>query len=293
MRLTREDRWLAAWLLLTVAVASAMIARNAACERFTGASYFPKEILPLAFVALNALITGLWLPRDGSRRSILLIEGGFYALTMLVSCVLVQGIQYTPFPSIDPLLSRWDARLGCDTVALLGQVAARPALRFFLNRAYESTDLLLIAAPLVAVWRRDRAVLRVFTYAVVYSFLAGCLFYYFFPSSGPAGVYASADFLPIQRATSMKFLQVHSRLPVTTVLGGMIAFPSFHVAWSVLLTYVALPDRRLFGLLAAWNALVIASTVLLGWHFAVDVPAGLLLAAAGLWAGRETHRRLI
>ena len=125
-----------------------------------------------------------------------------------------------------------------------------------------------------------------------YSSIAGSLFYYFFPSSGPAGVFQSSDFLQVQRLTHLKYEQVHSFIPVTTLLGGLIAFPSFHVAWSVLATYAALPRRPLFLALCALNAVVIASTVLLGWHFLVDVPAGLLLAVSCLWAGEATHRRL-
>jgi hypothetical protein len=292
MRLTREDRRLTAWLLLTFLVSFALIGINAATARYTGASYFPKEFTPLVFVALNALLTGLWIREREPRAAFVLVDGGFYGLAMIASAALVTGAQYTPFPPIDPVLARWDAALGYDTVAVLRWVAARPALRFALDRVYDSTDLLLALAPLAAFWRRDRRVMRVYLFAVVYTFLAGALFYYFFPSSGPAGVYASPDFLPVQRATFMKFSQVHGRLPVTTVLGGMIAFPSFHVAWSVLLTYAALPDRRLFRAAAAWNALVIASTVVLGWHYVVDVPAGILLAALGLYAGGATRRRL-
>jgi hypothetical protein len=286
MRLTRDDRRLSAWIALTFAVAAALTGLNAATTRYTGVGYFPREFTPFLFVALNALFTGLWIREREPRTAFLLTDGGFYGLIMIASCALVTGIQYTPFPSIDPALARWDERLGYDTVAVLHWVAAHPALRFCLNRVYESTDLLLILAPLIAVWKGDRRVMRVYLHAVVYTFLAGCLFYYFFPSSGPASVYSSPDFRPIQRATFMKFVQVHNRLPVTTYLGGMIAFPSFHVAWSVLLTGVTRPHRRLFLAAAAWNALVIVSTVLLGWHYAVDVPSGIALAFLGLWFAR-------
>ena len=292
MRLTRADRWLTAWLLLTLAVSALLIALNAATARFSGACYLPREISPLIFVALNALFTGLWIRQREPRTAFFLIEGGFYGLIVLSSSALVSGIQYTPFASIDPALARWDAALGYDTVRVLRWIAERPALRFLLNRAYESTDLLLILAPLIAVMKGDRRVMRIYLYAMTYTFLAGCLFYYFFPSSGPASVYLSPDFLPVQRATSMKFVQVHSRLPVTTLLGGMIAFPSFHVAWSILLSYVALPERRLFRAAVAWNALVVLSTVVLGWHYLVDVPSGIMLAALGLYAGKQTDLRI-
>lgn len=292
MRPTREDRWLSAWLLATLAVAFALIAVNDETRRFTGICYFPRPFTPLIFAALSSVATGLWIREREPRKAFVLVDAGYYALVMIASAALVTGIQYTPFPPIDAALARWDAALGYDTVAVLAWVAAHPVLRFALNRLYESTDLLLVLAPLPALWRQDRRVMRVYLHAVVYTFLAGSLFYYFFPSSGPASVFNSPHFLPVQRATYMKFLQVHAFLPVTTVLGGMIAFPSFHVAWSALVTYAARPYRGLFRAAVVWNALVIVSTVLLGWHYVVDVPAGLLLAALGLWAGDIAHRRL-
>jgi membrane-associated phospholipid phosphatase len=214
----------------------------------------------------------------------------FYALTAAVMGVLTTGIQYSPFPRIDGALARWDGTLGWDTVAVLSWVADRPKLRTFLTLCYNSTELQLVLAPFVAALAHDRRRLRVLLSATAYSSIAGSLIYYFFPSSGPAGVFQSPDFLPVQRLTHMKFEQVHHYQPVTTLLGGLIAFPSFHVAWSVLATYAALPRRSLFGTVAVFNVLVIASTVLLGWHYLVDVPAGMLLAASCLWAGERTHR---
>jgi membrane-associated phospholipid phosphatase len=274
--------------LLTAAV---LLAVNAAFFHYTGISYFPRESWWLAFVALDLAVFGHLVRGRSPYASFAAASLGFYALTAAVMGVLTTGIQYSPFPRIDPVLARWDAALGWDTVAVLRWVASRPSLRMFLNLCYNTTEVQLVLAPCVAVLARDRTRLRVFLYGVVYSSIAGSLIYYFFPSSGPAGVFQSPDFLPVQRLTHLKFEQVHNFQPVTTLLGGLIAFPSFHVAWSVLATYAALPRRGIFWALAALNALVISSTVLLGWHYLVDVPAGILLAAVCLWAGAATHRR--
>lgn len=292
MILRREDRWLAGCLAASLLTAAALSAVNALFFRYTGISYFPREFWWLAFAALDLGVFGYWVRDRSPRASFVAISLAFYALTAAVMGVLTTGIQYSPFPRIDPALARWDARLGWDTVAVLREVARRPALRSFLNLCYNSTELQLVLAPLLASFARDRRHLRVLLYGTVYSSVAGSLVYYFFPSSGPAGVFQSPDFLAVQRLTHLKFVQVHSHQPVTSLLGGLIAFPSFHVAWSVLVTYAARPWPRLFAALAVFNALVIASTVLLGWHYLVDVPAGVALALAALWAGDATHRRL-
>lgn len=292
MTLSREDRWLAAWLGASLAAAAVLFAVNAAFFRYTGISYFPRECWWMAFVALDFAVFGHFVRAKSPYAAFVATSLAFYALIAAVMGVLTTGIQFTPFPRIDHALARADAALGWDTVAVLEWTASRPGFRRFLDHCYNSTELQLVLAPFVAAWAHDRRRLRVLLYATVYSSFFGSLFYYFFPSSGPAGVYASPHFYSVQRLTQLKFEQVHSFQPVTTLLGGLIAFPSFHVAWSALATYAATPYRRLFLAVAALNAVVIASTVLLGWHYLVDVPAGLALAGAALWAGERTHRRL-
>lgn len=270
---------------------AALFAINAAFFHYTGISYFPREGWWLAFVALDFAIFGYWVRERSPYSSFVAVNLAFYALTAAVMGALTTGVQYSPFLRIDFVLAHWDARLGWDTVAVLHWVAERPWLRAFLNLCYNSTELQLVLAPFVAALAHDRRRLRVFLYGIVYSSIAGSLIYYFFPSSGPAGIFQSSDFLAVQRLTHFKFRQVHNFQPVTTLLGGLIAFPSFHVCWSVLATYVALPRRGIFRALAALNILVISSTVLLGWHYLVDVLAGILLAIVCLWAGEVTHRR--
>lgn len=289
--LSREDRWLASWLLAALLIAGCFFAVNGLFFRYTGISYFPRECWWLGFVALDFAIFGHWMRQRSPYASFVAINLAFYALTAAVMGVLTTGIQYSPFPRIDLALAGWDASLGWDTVAVLEWVARRPALRSFLIYCYNSTELQLVLAPVIAAQAHDRRRLRVLIYATVYSSLLGSLIYYFFPSSGPAGVFSSPDFLAVQRLTHLKYEQVHHFQPVTTLLGGLIAFPSFHVAWSVLATYAALPRPKIFVALAALNAVVIASTALLGWHYLVDIPAGVLLALGCLWAGEATHRR--
>lgn len=270
--LSAEERALSAWLLASLGAALAMAGVNAVFFHYTGACYFPRLLTPGLFAALQCAYYGV-------RRDLAL-----YALAMIVLAALVTGAQFTPFPPIDPLLVRADRALGFDTVAVLSWTCARPALRRLLAACYASTDLQLALVPLAAFLSPDRRRARVFLRAIVYTSLAGTLFYYAWPSSGPAGAFPSPLFAGEQRLTAMKFFAVHHFRPVDTLAGGMVAFPSFHVAWSILLPYAAGGRRRLFWPVTALNALVILSTVLLGWHYLVDVPAGILLAALGLLA---------
>ena len=292
MPLSREDRWLTGLLLLALALAALLIAVNAAAFRFTGISYFPRLATPLICAALQFAYFDRCYSFISPRAGFIVKNCALYALANVALALFVSGAQFTPFPPIDLALQRWDHALHFDTAAVLTWTAAHPRLRVLLCLCYDSTDAQLALAPLIAGFAFDRRRMRVYLYAFVYSFIAGGLFYYFFPSSGPGSVYRSPYFVNVQLLTSAKFYWVHHFQEVPTIMGGMIAFPSFHVLWTVLTTYAALPSRRLFWGVAALNILVVASTLLLGWHYLVDVPAGLLLGALSLYAGELTHRRL-
>ena len=289
---SREDRWLTCLIFLSLALALVFLGINASIFRFTGISYFPRLLAPLLCVALQFSFFDGCYAHISPRAGFIIKSCALYALSHVALALFVTGLQFTPFPPIDSALQRWDHFLHFDTAAALAWTASHPWFRALLNLCYDSTDVQLALAPLVAGFAFDRRRMRVYLYAFVYAFIAGGLFYYFFPSSGPTAVYQSPDFLNVQRLTSLKFFQVHHFQEVTTIMGGMIAFPSFHVMWAVLTTYAALPSRRLFWGVAALNVLVVASTVLLGWHYLVDVPAGLLLGAVSLYAGGLTDRRL-
>jgi hypothetical protein len=292
MPLSREDRWLTYLLILSFALTILFVLLNATTFHYTGISYFPRQSTPLICLGLQFAYFDRCYPYISPRAGFIIKNAAFYGLANIALAFFVSGLQFTPFPPIDTALQRWDHLLHFDTAAAMAWTAARPRLRWFLNLCYVSTDVQVALAPLVAGFAFDRRRMRVYLYAFVYAFLVGGLFYYFFPSSGPGTVYQSPDFAYVQLLTSAKFYWVHHRLPVTTMWGGMIAFPSFHVMWAVLTTYAALPYRKLFWPVAALNALVVASTVLLGWHYLIDVPAGLLLGAVSLYAGEITHRSL-
>src|SRR5205823_1513133 len=70
------------------------------------------------------------------------------------------------------------------------------------------------------------------------------------------------------------------------------AFPSLHVAMPWLATLAAWRvSRPVAGLLAAYTALVLLASVALGWHYAVDGEASLVLVPLVWWlTGRGLPR---
>jgi len=117
----------------------------------------------------------------------------------------------------------------------------------------------------------------VFTYAI--SFLG----YIFLPARGPA-VYHAADY---QTALGGGYFY-HLVLQGVETTGGMQgAFPSLHVGASLYLCLFELETNRLRGLIyLPLVILIYVSTLVLRYHYVVDLLAGTIIAAACLPLGQ-------
>ena len=74
---------------------------------------------------------------------------------------------------------------------------------------------------------------------------------------------------------------------------GLVSFPSFHVAGALIATWAVRHRRGLFITFALLNAALIASTVLCGVHYAVDVVAAVPLFACSVFVYRRWASRLL
>jgi membrane-associated phospholipid phosphatase len=63
---------------------------------------------------------------------------------------------------------------------------------------------------------------------------------------------------------------------------GLITFPSFHVAWALLMVWALRGNRRVFAAFAVLNAMLIVSTMTTGWHYFADVLGGVAVAVAAV-----------
>jgi len=69
-------------------------------------------------------------------------------------------------------------------------------------------------------------------------------------------------------------------------LSGIVSFPSFHAASAVLYMWALWPVRRIGGIAAVLNLMMIAATPVIGAHYIVDVAGGVALAAGSIWAAK-------
>jgi membrane-associated phospholipid phosphatase len=178
---------------------------------------------------------------------------------------------------LDAVVSGWDAALFPGRWYLAGSRLPAAALEAA-HLVYFSYYPLLFVPALLAE-RRARREVDLFLFALTLTLLAHYALDVALPVSGPLEARAAAlppghAFVPLVDALYARFDR------------GGLAFPSTHVAAGLVAAWFA--GRRFFprrtAWYAVWFALVAASTVLCGFHYPVDVLAGLVTGAGCLAA---------
>lgn len=221
------------------------------------------------------------------------VPGFSLALTSLAQIVLFSG-SYTilmyccgaiGLPFQDTALNAFDEACGVDIGALVRWTEARPSVKAILIGAYNSmmvqTALLLFALGI----RKDAYRLQGFVCLFITTLLVCVLGLALFPAIGP---YEFCGYSPSERQqgfiTHLHALRDGSmNVLLTESSEGLITCPSFHCIWAIILTWGFWKHRALRWFVGALNAVVVVSTLMLGWHFFADAVAGIAIAFAGIY----------
>lgn len=183
------------------------------------------------------------------------------------------------FPLKDMLWRRLDESLWINTPEIMAFTRRHYYLQRLLDNSYYWTlhPLLLCAIFLPACTGRRMAAQR-FALANAFGFLLSVPCMLLLPAIGP---WVAWHFEPnyVQQACQSSIYSLRSGVISNgDAFGGIICFPSFHVFWAVVSAY-ALKSFRLLRYPAIILAgLITISTITTGWHYGVDVLAGLFLA---------------
>jgi hypothetical protein len=204
-------------------------------------------------------------------------------------------------PLIDDWLVQVDGLVGFDWIAYVGFVNGRPWLGLTSSVLYLSTlpQVAVAAILLPVLGLSDRA--REFVLAVMIAALIAIAVSGVLPSAGALAYFdPSADFylrnVPVvDLAYKDEFFRMRALEIQTLSLAepkGLIAFPSYHVALSVLVA-LAFRGRPLFFVpLALLNLGVILTTPVDGGHHLIDGVAGAAVALLSLWIAVGARARL-
>lgn len=272
------------WFRLPVIVASAVVldvlARWALLARRSA-----RESRP----SLRAVVVERW-----NRDQIRFTVGGL--VTWYVAYVAFRNLKsYVPFVTdriADPQLARLDRLLwlGHDPAVVLHDTLGTTWANWVMAAVYLIWIGLVPASLAIAlVWTRRSSYGAWYVTAVSVDWLLGAVLYYVVPSLGPT--YSSPEWfasLPRTPNSAVRDVLLSDRIEVlsgpwdTGAVQTIAAFASLHVA--VMLTIcltVTVMRLPLVVRVVSWAflALTCVATIYLGWHFFVDVVAGLGVGA--------------
>ena len=218
---------------------------------------------------------------------------------VIITCAIVGPLSYVAgkmgFPLQDDALLAIDRALGLDPETIARFVNDHAWLADILSRGYGLIKWPLLGIPIVLALTARYVRLQLFMLAMSLALAVTIAISALVPAIGtyyglqlPAAhlpdintaVYAGQlrDILAL-RDGSLHELQLFK-------LAGIVSFPSFHAASAVLYMWALWPVRRIGGIAAALNLLMIAATPVIGAHYIVDVAGGIAVAAASIWAAK-------
>jgi len=200
----------------------------------------------------------------------------------------------------------YDAALNLLDAALLGgksvtgiasaafAVLPEQVLRF-LDAAYFQMFLLLGAALFLSAYQSLRRGLQ-FVGTCLTAYYLSLLIFYLWPTYGPY-VYS-----PLRVAEFPSYLTTYAFQNAGMVgleaiaqhriwnlgSGFYIAFPSMHIGLPVIAMWFCRRLRPVFWVLAAYTCVAAVAVVVLEWHYALDVPGGVIVAALALIMAGES-----
>ena len=251
---------------------------------YPGNNYFPLQTSYVA-LALFLMYSGFVLQFGRNNQlTKMMKEVICFFLVMSVLALATNAAQFTPFPPIDSKILAFETSLHINIKAIITWTNSKPFFKETLGFIYDTLPYQMCYFPLILIALKQFDCIREHYFLLIVSALIGFTFYYFFPTMAPASVIDSQYFTEVQRATGLKFMQLHQHIQPTTIDGGMIALPSFHVIWAWFCLYLLRHVYVVFVVMLPINLFLIVSCVLLGWHYPIDILGAVMVILMTHWA---------
>ena len=240
-------------------------------------------------------------------------------LPVLVAMILFNKAVFELKPAI-PIIKpfSWDEafmkldralHFGVDPWVLLQPLLGYDAITFAFNLVYNFWFLALFGLWFWFGFKPDTSLLRLrfFISYMIGWFIGGGVLALYFSSAGPC-YYSLIGLSPDPFQPLMTYLYgVNARLPIWALDAqqllwdgysgklsqpiGISAFPSMHNTMATIFALVGWRMHKSLGIIfTAYAALILVGSVHLGWHYAVDGYAGIVIALAAWWVAAPLSR---
>ncbi len=252
-----------------------------------------RSIALFVVVAISLPVPAYWheKKRLHLRDAALMIPWAAFVAVLLPFPLLIAARLHAPLQ--DARLANIDASLGVSIPALAAWASHHRA-GALLNECYLLLAPLLLLAIFVPALTGCVRTAREFVIANLAAFALTVPILAVMPAVGPWYHFHFAP-NPTQLACQLQLLSL--RTPGIYILtsqgAGIVAFPSFHVFWSLLCAYALWGVKLIRPLTALVATFIILSTLTTGWHYFTDVLGGLLLALTSILLARALNRRFV
>jgi PAP2 superfamily len=254
------------------------------------------------FLAVFSLAVVEWFDRTQGqgllRSSPVVTAAAPAALYLFWGLILVSGyndiaVASRPNVTFDAAFNRIDSwLLHGTTVSVLAHSAVH-ALPGWFYKAVEFVYYFCMfpqigAALLLLAFRCGRQETLRFTIALLTAYYLAIGIFWLWPTQGPyficsnhfADLPSSLATREVQRTLSNKVASLWTGRGIGVVgLDYYIAFPSMHIGIPTIVAIFLKRWKRVFYMLLVIDALILASVILLAWHYILDVIGGLVVAA--------------
>lgn len=201
--------------------------------------------------------------------------------TMLIAALIAQAAPISAtfaFPLRDGLWRSLDQHLAINVPGIIRVVHLHPFIDALLFRSYAfALHPLVICAILLPALLGKKQTAQQFVLSNAFSFVLALPVMIFLPAVGP---WVGWGFPPdkLQKACEATIYALRNgSLNIKDNFGGIVCLPSFHTFWAIVSAQALFPFRYLRYPAILTAALITASTVTTGWHYAVDVVAAILM----------------
>jgi len=193
----------------------------------------------------------------------------------------------TPFHTIDDALHKADLNLGFNQNYWVELVYSLPFIHKPLEIIYFSLYAEMAILPIIAAFIVPAEKIYQYFGRVMMLGVIGTTIYYLFPTTAPS-IFLNKDHMVFDQINLvLQFEQIHAGTMPDHITMALIGFPSFHVIWALLLCSLV-KNTKLFIPVIIYNAVVCFSTILLGWHYLMDVIASCALVALAISLSKQS-----
>jgi len=210
----------------------------------------------------------------------------FLAITCAIGIYASYSTQRLGMPLRDDLFVAMDRALGVDLPTFLQWIDQRLLLAEVFRHAYATMALQMVAPILILGFAEHEQELRSYLVALPLALILTIAVAAFAPSTGSVWLteHLNLNVLHFTGQTPVDQLRRLREAGPLVIgnegLGGLLAFPSFHVASTMVVTLSLRAIRPAFFGLLSINALLIIGTITEGGHYAVDSIGGIATAFA-------------